>query len=52
MGDLRPERLPVDCPVCHGDVSGDLLAHLLAAHTREELAAQVVAYVEAEEEDG
>lgn len=50
MSDHRAERLQVECPICHHQFGGGLTDHLLAEHTREELAGQIVAYYEAEEQ--
>ena len=51
MGDHRAKRLPTECPICHDEVGGGLLDHLLSVHTKDELAGQVRSYYEANEED-
>lgn len=40
----------MECPICHHEFDGGLYDHLLSGHTKEELAGQVLAYYEANEQ--
>ncbi|MFB6155391.1 MAG: hypothetical protein ABEJ22_05810 [Haloferacaceae archaeon] len=46
---MDASRLPVECPICHEDVSAteiDLVDHLATEHTKRELAGHLRALVD------
>jgi hypothetical protein len=46
---MDASRLPVECPICHRDVTdreGELVDHFVAAHSKQELAERLRAMLE------
>ena len=47
---MEAKPVPLECPICHGEVTGGLREHL-SGHEKDELVREIASVIEAQDQD-